>query len=150
MADEVSEPLSLLNSSRTHGQCLCGSVSFSLTESRSHFDACHCKMCMKWGGGPALTVDVGSQISWLGQEFIGVYASSSWAERGLCKRCGTHLFFQLRDSDFCNVPLGLFEDLKGWKFKTQIYTDQKPSFYSFSNETECLTEEEVLAHFSGL
>src|SRR4051794_39009432 len=38
------------------GTCLCGSVSVSVKLEKCAFDACHCGMCRKWGGGPALTV----------------------------------------------------------------------------------------------
>jgi hypothetical protein len=146
---QTNEALTSKHNSRTYGNCLCGSVSFTVPDSLSSFDACHCKMCLKWGGGPALSVEIDAGISWKGEEFVGVYSSSAWADRGFCTKCGTHLFYKLKESDFCNLPLGLFEDLEGWEFRSQIFIDRKPRCYDFSNQTEFLTEEEVFAKYSG-
>ena len=41
------------------GTCLCGGVTILANLEKKSFDACHCGICRKWGGGPALTVDGG-------------------------------------------------------------------------------------------
>jgi len=131
------------------GKCLCGAVKLSFSFDKNTFDACHCGMCRNWGGGPALTVDAGKDLKFTGQEFISVYNSSDWAERGFCKQCGTHLFYRLKESEFCNLPLGLIEYTEGLKFHTQIFIDMKPKNYSFAEKTETMTEAEVLAKYSA-
>ena len=65
------------------GSCLCSAVSLSTTSMNRHYSACHCSMCRKWGGGALLVVDCGSDVSFEGEENIGIYQSSEWAERGL-------------------------------------------------------------------
>ncbi|MGC8713094.1 MAG: hypothetical protein ACP5RH_11940 [Leptodesmis sp.] len=35
------------------GKCLCGAITVT-TPDKPHIDACHCGMCWRWGGGPAL------------------------------------------------------------------------------------------------
>jgi hypothetical protein len=127
------------------GMCLCGSVVVSMEIERTAFDACHCSMCRKWSGGPALTVEVGRNISFKGEEFISTYSSSEWAERGFCNRCGTHIFYRLKNSSYCNISLGLLENADHFKFQTQIFIDSKPGNYAFANQTELLTEAEVIA-----
>lgn len=129
------------------GKCLCGSVTVSFEVNKSTFDACHCGMCRKWSGGPALTIDGGKNISFKGEEFISVYNSSAWAERGFCKLCGTHLFYRLKDSNYCNFPLGLIDGADKFKFQMQIFIDSKPQCYEFLNKTETMTEAEVIAKF---
>lgn len=131
---------------KINGKCLCGSVKVSVETEEKVFDACHCGMCCKWGGGPALTVDGGS---FSGEEFISIYKSSEWAERGFCKKCGTNLFYRLVDSDFINCSLGLFDDVSSFKFGKQIFVDHKPTSYEFSNKTKMMTEAEVLAEFGA-
>ncbi len=132
---------------KASGSCLCGAVKVVASLEKEEFDACHCGMCRKWGGGPALTIDGGSNVQLEGREFISVYNSSDWAERGFCKSCGTHLFYRLKNSNYCNFSLGLFEDVDKLKFQMQIFIDCKPKFYEFANKTETMTEAEVIAKF---
>jgi len=58
------------------GSCLCGAVSLSTTSMNPHVAACHCSMCRKWGGGPLLAVECESDVSFKGEENIGIYQSS--------------------------------------------------------------------------
>lgn len=130
-----------------NGTCLCGSVSVKANPEKNTFDACHCSMCRKWGGGPALTVDGGTDVQLKGEDFISVFQSSAWAERGFCKKCGTHLFYRLKNSNYCNFPIGLFKETENFKFNMQIFIDSKPDCYDFANNTETMTEAEVIAKF---
>ena len=84
-----------------------------------------------------------------GEENIGIYDSSSWAERGFCKNCGTHLFYRMKDDkiNFMNFQLGTLDNPDEFKFVTEIFIDKKPSCYSFSNATKKLTKKEVLDGF---
>ena len=47
------------------------------------------------------------------------------------------------------MPVGLFDNSEELKFDHQIFIDEKPDYYSFSNETKNMTGEEVIAQFSG-
>lgn len=130
------------------GSCLCGGVTIVIASEKETFDVCHCGMCRKWGGGPAFTIDGGDDFEIKGIELIATYNSSAWAERGFCSRCGTHLFYRLKEADFRNFSFGLFTGTDDFKFQTQIFIDSKPRNYEFANSTENLTEAEVLAKFS--
>jgi len=132
------------------GVCLCGAVTIKANPAKNIFDACHCTMCRKWGGGPALTIEGGSDMQMSGQEFISTYDSSQWAERGFCKRCGSHLFYHLKGSNFWNFSAGLFKETDDFKFHVQIFVDSKPPCYDFVNKTEMMTEAEVLAKFASM
>ncbi|AZZ35984.1 aldehyde-activating protein [Bdellovibrio sp. qaytius] len=133
----------------THGSCLCGKVAITINPEKKIFDACHCGMCRKWGGGPALTVHGGPKFEITGFDHITVFNSSDWAERAFCKNCGTHLYYHLKGGDFHTFPLGLFKDTEDFKFDVQIFTDHKPKHYDFANATKMMTEAEVLAMFGG-
>lgn len=137
-----------MDNKTARGTCLCGSVTLSFKIQKETFDACHCGMCRKWGGGPALSVDAGSQMVFTGTEFISTYQSSDWAERGFCNKCGTHLFYHLKPTGFRNVPLGLLENADQLKFDLQIFIDKKPLNYSFANQTKLMTQKEVFALYS--
>lgn len=131
------------------GQCLCGSVRITATPKSSHFGACHCSQCRKWGGGPLLAAECEDRVSFEGESCITTYAASEWAERGFCKTCGTHLFYRLKEHPFYAIPIGVFDDEQPWEFAEQVFIDNKPPHYSFANQTRNLTEAEVFAQFSG-
>jgi len=131
------------------GSCLCGSVRITAFNASNKVGACHCGMCRKWGGGPIMEIDCGTDVSFEGEENITVYNSSSWAERGFCKKCGSHLFYRLKESKQYMVPVGLFDDQEHLVFETQGFIDRKPSYYSFSNKTKDLTEAEIFEMYSS-
>lgn len=96
-----------------------------------------------------MTVHAGSNVQFQGQEALGTYRSSDWAERGFCTQCGTHLFYHLIKMNSYFLPLGLLEDTGTFSFSTQIFIDHKPDNYSFANQTEKMTEAEVFAKFAS-
>ena len=136
---------------KANGSCLCKAVTFSFNIKNKHFDACHCAMCRAWGGGPALTVESDGGIEFKGSEFLSTYSSSEWAERGFCSKCGSNLFYRLKDPshNFCNFNLGTIYNHENFEFVAQIFVDAKPGNYDFANKTSMLTEQEVLAVFGA-
>lgn len=83
-----------------------------------------------------------------GTQHVQIYSSSDWAERGFCARCGTHLFYRLKKDAFYAVSIGLFDEGKNWPFTLQVFVDDKPDNYDFSNVTRTMTGEEVLKAWS--
>lgn len=90
-----------------------------------------------------MELDCGTDISFKGEENINVYDSSEWAERGFCNKCGSHLFYRLKENNQHMVPVGLFDDQASFVFDSQVFIDKKPSFYSFANQTTDMTEAEI-------
>jgi hypothetical protein len=130
------------------GKCLCGAITIR-TPDKTSIDACHCGMCRRWGGSPALGVSCGSDVQLDGFEKLKVYKSSEWAERAFCGECGTHMFYKLSATNEYFVPAGLFQNDIEFEFKEQIFIDMKPSYYEFANQTLNLTEAEVFAKFAS-
>ncbi len=129
-----------------NGHCLCGAVSLVSSRARE-IGACHCGYCRRWGGGPLLAVHCGPDVVFAGIEHIAVYASSEWAERAFCKRCGTHLYYRLNATGEYFVPAGVFES-QDFTLASQIYIDRKPDYYDFANRTSTMTEAEVIARYA--
>lgn len=130
------------------GSCLCGAVRMTIRAMNTQVSACHCSMCRTWSGGPLLSVDGGVDVSFEGADNITVFTSSRWAERGFCRTCGTHLFYRLRKEGSHAVPAGLLDGQEHLVFEEQIFIEEKPAFYSFSNETRQLTGTEVFAKYA--
>jgi len=131
------------------GHCICGEVRITAKNASSGVGACHCKMCRRWGGGPFMEIDCGADVEIDGEENISVFDSSDWAERGFCRNCGTHLFYRLKESGQHMIPVGLFEDSESLVFESQVFIDEKPDYYEFTNETKDLTGAEIFALFGS-
>ncbi len=94
-----------------------------------------------------MAVNCGTDVTFEGEDNITVYDSSSWAERGFCSGCGSHLFYRLKQSNQHIIPAGLFDEQDSFVFDNQVFIDKKPSFYSFANETNDMTEAEVFEKY---
>ena len=128
--------------------CLCGAVRLTVASPDATLGACHCTMCRKWGGGPLLAIDCGTAVEIDGEEHVTAYDSSDWAQRGFCSRCGSHLFYRLKEGDQYVIPIGLFDDHPEVSFDSQIFVDEKPEYYAFANETTLMTGAEVFAKYA--
>jgi len=131
------------------GNCLCGGVSFTAKNASKSVGACHCSMCRKWGGAPFMAIDCGVDVIFEKEENISVFNSSEWAERGYCNKCGSHLFYRLKESKQHMMAAGLFDDNTMFEFDHQVFIDEKPSYYCFSNKTKEMTGEEVFARYGS-
>jgi hypothetical protein len=79
------------------GGCLCGAVRFELAS--EPFDAgwCHCRVCQKASGSPAMafaTVPLGDYRYAQGAEAVATVGSTRFGHRGFCSRCGTPLYIR--------------------------------------------------------
>ncbi|TCD14067.1 GFA family protein [Oricola cellulosilytica] len=129
------------------GRCLCGAVSFDATASRPRVSVCHCDMCRRWSAGPFMSLNC-EAVTFENQDNIGRIRSSDWAERGFCTKCGSNLFYHLVDSGDHQMAAGLFDDQSKLRMSLQVFTDRKPDFYDFANETRKMTAAEVIALYA--
>ena len=136
--------------SERRGHCLCGSVRLIAHETSNEVGACHCKMCRRWGGGPFMEIECGTNVTFDGEENISVYDSSDWGQRGFCNQCGAHLFFLFKKTGGYGVPIGLFDDDEKLEFRHQVFIDDKPPFYEFANKTNNMTGPELIAKYTEL
>lgn len=130
-------------------QCLCGAVKITAENINPKFTVCHCKTCRTWGSGPLFAVQCGTKVKIEGAKNVKSYDSSSWGSRGFCSECGTHLFFKIKETGEYNIPVGLFENLEGLEMDLQYFSDARPSYYCFSNETKEMTKAEIMAYFAS-
>ena len=126
-------------------QCLCGAVHVMAPTVRE-VHVCHCTMCRRWNGGPSFCVDGGTEVEVSGP--VTRYASSDWAERAFCSRCGTHLFYRLLDTNAHSLSAGLFQDEDDLHITEQIYIDEKPDYYDLANQVPSLTGAEAQAKYA--
>ncbi|MBU2880478.1 GFA family protein [Psychrosphaera sp. B3R10] len=129
--------------------CLCGNVKITANEINPKFTVCHCDSCRVWGGAPFFAVQCGTNVEFEGENNITMFDSSSWASRGFCAQCGTHLFYKLKTSGEYNMPVGFFQDLTDLTMDMQYFSDQRPAYYCFSNQTKEMTKAEIMEYFAN-
>ncbi len=128
------------------GKCLCGAIE-AVADDQHDVGLCHCDMCRRWTGGPFFAVHCGQNVTFLGDTPL-IYQSSEWAERGFCGKCGTHLFYHLLPKNEYILSAGLFQD-QDFDLESEIFIDEKPDYYAFSNETKKLTGQQVFEQATG-
>ncbi len=129
------------------GSCLCGKIKVEAQEMHQNLGACHCVTCRKWVAGPFLTVDCGLNVKITGEENLGIFDSSEWADRGFCKNCGTSLFYRFKQNQHYIFSSEIFDEPE-LVFDHQVFIDHKPSYYAFSNKTKDMTAQEVFEAFA--
>ncbi|GLS90192.1 aldehyde-activating protein [Psychromonas marina] len=129
--------------------CLCGAVNIIAEEINPKFTVCHCQSCRTWGGAPFFAVQCGTKVKIEGGDKVKMYESSAWASRGFCMECGTHLFYKLKATGEYNMPVGLFSTLNDLEMDMQYFSDMRPSYYCFSNETKEMTTAKIMAYFTS-
>ena len=77
-----------------------------------------------------------------------MYESSSWASRGFCSDCGTHLFFKLKKTGEYNMPVGLFSHLEGLEMSMQYFCVALP--FKVAGDTKNIVAKDSLTFFFKL
>jgi hypothetical protein len=130
------------------GGCLCGAVRFAADDVETHYHACHCGMCRRWSGGAPFFATEARALRFTGEEHVQRYTSSSWAERGFCRTCGTHLFYFLKPAGTYALSVGTFDDQAAFRLAREICIDRKPDGYALAGDRPRLTEAEAFAQFT--
>lgn len=119
--------------SRLSGRCLCGSITFTIPVPRQ-FDVCHCEDCRRWHGASPVGIDGTDVDLTSGAEALRWYQGPTGAERGLCGRCGSSLFYRyFPGSNRWSAYLGSLSDVPSEvPLGGQHFLSEKPSNYCIS------------------
>lgn len=90
-----------------------------------------------------MSVNVGGVV-FQGEADILRYQSSDFAERGTCRKCGSHLFYHLLQPDLYIMSIGAFDDQSQFTMGGEIFIDYKPAAYAFAGDHSRETEHEFL------
>lgn len=96
-----------------------------------------------------MAIDCGTEVIVDGSDNVSIYDSSQWAERGFCKKCGTHLFYRLKGTGQYMLAVGVLDDDDDLVFDHQVFIDEKPASYRFANETKDMTGPELFALYGS-
>ncbi|MEM6667488.1 MAG: GFA family protein [Pseudomonadota bacterium] len=135
---------------RRSGQCLCGSVRYTVTLPSPHYTVCHCSMCRRFAAGPFMAVHArGDDVTWNADTGLTWFKSSEWAERGFCNMCGASLFYRIaaQPEMMLIASVDSLDDASDITLAKHIYVDHQPERYAFADGCPRRTEAEVLADF---
>ena len=106
----MNDPPAAVDSPALSGGCLCGQIRYRTTSPVRDGYWCHCRMCqLAFGSVAAPFINVESaSVDWLAEP--AWYASSRFAERAFCARCGTPLAFRYLDSDRIDLSVGSLDE----------------------------------------
>jgi len=126
------------------GGCLCGAITYSVDGAMRPVVACHCRMCQKSSGfhvaatsvldADLTVVDPDGKLSW--------FASSDFAKRGFCSRCGGNLFYKRIDTDCTSIFAGTIDQPSGLTMAAQIFTEEAGDYYTPDPNVPSLSLEE--------
>ena len=99
------------NLSPLSGGCLCGAVRYAARPTHREGYYCHCRMCqLAFGNTRAAFINLRKdEVTWTRGE-PAFYASSKFARRGFCARCGSPLSFEYLTSEHMDLSIGSFDD----------------------------------------
>lgn len=60
-----------------------------------------------------------------------------------------HLIYKTHKTGEYNMPVGIFQSLQGLEMEMQYFSDQRPDYYCFSNDTKQMTKTEIMVYFAG-
>lgn len=114
------------------GKCLCGDITFETAAEPKGVSMCHCGQCRRQSGGiwsSAYVKDtdlmIRGEVNW--------YASSDFAKRGSCARCGSFLFWKANDEDTTSFALGAIEGDTGLRLSKHIFVEDKGDYYDIAD-----------------
>ncbi|MDY8109491.1 GFA family protein [Fulvimarina sp. 2208YS6-2-32] len=134
---------------RIHAKCLCGGVRIDADVESLTIAVCHCDVCRRWCGGPFMALEGARDVTIAGTDYLGLYESSGWGERGFCRNCGSSLFFRLKDASMYGISAMACSDITDAHLAEQIFIDSKPGWYELANDTKTLTGAQFLAQFAS-
>lgn len=126
------------------GKCLCGGVSVTLTRAHREVDVCHCTMCQTWNGSMYAGIEADDFVI-EGEEHITSYASSDWASRAFCSKCGSHLWYKFEPTGNRTFVAGMFDLPEGVPIKHQIFVDEKQDWFDIAQKTPMKTGAQIIA-----
>ena len=126
--------MSMEQTTKATGACLCGGVQFAVDGPLSNVIYCHCTQCRKTTGHyfastaclrEHLTITVDRGLRW--------YESSPEAKRGFCEHCGSSLFWSYKESPSMAILAGSLDLPTGLKAEAHIFVADASDYYTIDD-----------------
>jgi hypothetical protein len=112
------------------GGCLCGSVRYRAAAQPLRGVICHCDMCRKHSGAPALAFVHFTTESFTWLQSPSWYRSSPFAERAFCPSCGSTLGMREEVlTDRVQVCIGSLDEPGRAQIQDHVWTRSRVSWF---------------------
>lgn len=123
-----------------HGSCLCGRVTFAITNEFEQFYFCHCQQCRKITGSAhaANLVTAVANIEWnSGSEFIKRFEHPQRNfTKAFCTECGSGVPYVNQSGQALAVPAGSLDQDPSMKVTDNIFWDDRACWYEDALEAK--------------
>lgn len=118
------------------GGCLCGAVRYRATSAPIRGVMCHCSMCRRHSGAPALAFVhfIATDFSWTGRQPTR-FRSSQFAQRGFCSNCGSTV--SMHESvlaDRVQIAVGSLDEPGRVHIDDHVWTEQAIGWFHVDDE----------------
>jgi hypothetical protein len=124
------------------GGCLCGQIRFRIAAQPGATGYCHCRMCQKNSGAPAIAwvIFPAESFRWIAGT-PATYRSSARAKRSFCANCGSYMLFTTEECPTeVSVNTASLDDPDLFPPRMHIFTERRISWFSTHDE---------LPHYEG-
>jgi len=112
------------------GGCLCGKVRYTAAQASPQVSECHCGQCRRQSGHRYAAVRAktsGMVID--GEDNITWFAASTYARRGFCSACGSHLFWEGDDRDYIALLAASVDEPNALTMARHIFVEGRGAYY---------------------
>jgi hypothetical protein len=134
------------------GGCLCGAIRYTIETEKTELGACSCEQCRRQTGSLLVSLDASAEAVAFTKGEPAVYTSSSWAERGFCRDCGSTLFYRVtagKSAGYTAMAAGTLDSLDGLSVSHEVFADGTGGAYTLAGDHERLTGAETMAKYAG-
>lgn len=125
-----------MNPTSFEGGCLCGAVRYRATAAPIRGVICHCTMCRRHSGAPALAFVHfrADTFAWT-KGIPARFPSSEFAQRGFCVTCGSTLSMH-EDvlADRVQIAIGSLDDPAHVRIDDQVWTSQQVPWFEIADD----------------
>jgi hypothetical protein len=127
-----------------NGQCLCGSIKFTVTDNFVYSGYCHCSECRRWTGAPfsataGVKVDDFQLLS--GESLLTQFKKGENSLAHFCKMCSSIVYGEVPEYGMNFVFLGCLAEAPSLKPQWHIYTGSKAEWYEINDDLPQYVEE---------
>lgn len=121
----------------THeGGCLCGQVRFRVAARPIDAGYCHCRMCQRNSGAPAVAwvIFPADNFRWIAGT-PATYTSSARAERAFCAHCGSYMVFSTRENPTeVSINTASLDDPNAFPPRMHIFTESRIPWFQTQDD----------------
>ena len=118
------------------GSCLCGGVSFRLHGEMRHVVNCFCTQCRKTSGHYVAASRIArTGLEMIADETLVWFQSSEKAKRGVCRTCGSSLFWDPVEEDSIGIMAGTIDQPVGLETGENILVEDKSDYHALPQLT---------------